>query len=143
MKQYLMVIYCWYNDVYLKLGEHSYGEFVIQNGLKQWDNITIDFTFYTLMCPLKPRGTETEWDTSVLAPVIFGWKHECDENAETVVGCQQRDLLRCKFTEYSMSSHATRVLDKIVMNPQNVTKFKNLSSTVTDQHWIQKEVTSR
>jgi len=88
MKQYLMVMYCWYNDVYLKLSEYSYAEFVVQNGLKQWDNIKIDFTFCILICPLKPRGAEIEWDASVLTPVIFGWEHECDVNAEVVFRCQ-------------------------------------------------------
>jgi len=42
-----------------------------------------------------------------------------------------------------MSNHVMRALDKIVINPQNVTKFKNLNSTVTNQHQIHKEVTSR
>jgi len=33
-----------------------------------------------------------------------------------------------------MSNRVTRVLDKTVMNPQNVTKCKNLNSAVTNQH---------
>ena len=44
--------------------ERSYGEFVVQNGLKQWDNIKIDFKFCILVFPLKPRGAAIEWDTS-------------------------------------------------------------------------------
>jgi len=44
----------------------------------------IDFKLCILICPLKPRGAEIEWDASVLMPVIFGWKHECDAYAGTV-----------------------------------------------------------
>jgi hypothetical protein len=51
------------NETYSKvrIGKHLSGSFPIQNGLKQGDALSpLLFNF----APLKPGGTETEWDTS-------------------------------------------------------------------------------